>query len=157
MVHETAIVEEPSEMGRDVEIWHWTHVREFAKIGHYTKIGQGCYVGKGVVIGERCRIQNGVSIWEGVSIADDVFIGPNVTFTNVKLPERGKVKPSEPTIVKAGAMIGANSTIICGITLGENCVIGAGSVVTKSVPDNATVWGNPAHVQKPRLNKGVGE
>lgn len=146
-VHETAIIDEPSEIGRDCEIYHWTHIRERAKIGHYTKIGQGCYIGEGVKIGERCRIQNGVNIFAGVTLEDDVFCGPGVTFTNVKLPQAGTVQPPQPTLVKKGAMIGANATIICGIEIGEGAIIGAGSVVTHDVPDNATVWGNPARVQ----------
>src|ERR1035437_10281367 len=132
-VHETAIIDEPSELGRDVEVWHFTHVRERAKIGHYTKIGQNCYIGAGVRIGERCRIQNNVSVYEGVTIEDDVFLGPSCVFTNVKLPKAGVVQQPQTTLVRRGAMIGANSTIICGVTVGACAVVGAGSVVTKNI------------------------
>ena len=147
-IHETAIIDEPSEIGRDVQVWHFTHIRERAKIGHYTKIGQNCYIGEGVKIGQRCRIQNNVSVYSGVVIEDDCFLGPSCVFTNVKLPKPGIVQPPQATVVKHGAMIGANSTIICGVTIGENAVVGAGSVVTRNVPPNTTVYGNPARPRK---------
>jgi len=110
-------------------------------------IGQGCYVASTAVIGDNVRIQNGVYIWGGVVLENNTFIAPNVCFTNVKRPRSSKRGRFEKTIVKKGATIGANATIICGVTIGENAFVGAGSVVTKDIPENTTAWGVPCRVQ----------
>lgn len=117
----------------------------YSVIGDRTSVGQGCCI-EGIV-GSDCRIQNNVNIFSGVIIHSDVFIGPNVTFTNVKKPEPGVKQEHVGTLVRSGAVIGAGSTILCGITIGSNAFIGAGSVVTKNVPDNEVWYGNPARRQ----------
>jgi len=147
MIHETAIVED-AEIGSNTNIWHFVHVRSGAKIGSGCNIGKGVYIDTNVVIGNNCKIQNFTSIYQGVIIGEDVFIGPHVCFTNDLYPraflwnEERLVK----TLIKNGASIGANSTIIAGITIGEYAMTGAGAVVTKDVPDFALVVGNPAKV-----------
>ncbi|PKP54474.1 MAG: N-acetyltransferase [Candidatus Altiarchaeales archaeon HGW-Altiarchaeales-3] len=148
-IHKTAEVSKEAKIGKGTGIWHQAQVRENAEIGENCNIGKGVYVDFGVKIGNNCKIQNYVSIYHGVEIEDDVFIGPSVTFTNDLYPRAfiwNEEKVSR-TRVKKGASIGANSTIICGITIGEYAMIGAGSVVTKDVPDNALVYGNPAKIK----------
>ena len=143
--HPTAIVES-DEIGENTKIWHFVHVRKGAKIGKNCNIGKSVYVDEGVVIGNNVKIQNFATIYKGVVIQDDVFIGPSVTFTNDLYP-RSFVWGEEmiiPTLVKKGASIGANSTLICGIEIGEYAMVGAGSVVTKSIPPHGLVYGNPA-------------
>lgn len=123
-------------------IWDFSKVMKTAQIEDYVTIGSFCEIaGK---VGRCTKIQNGVYVWEGVEIGENCFIGPNVTFTNVKLPNIVYKQKYQRTVIGKGTMIGANATILCGITIGENCIIGAGSVVTKSIPDNAVVYGNPA-------------
>ena len=143
-VHETAIVDPGTAIGAGTKIWHWTHVMPCAVIGENCIIGQGCFVaGK---IGDRCKIQNGVNLFKGVVLEDSVFIGPNVTFTNVKQP-RANIEQKDnflPTVIKSGVTIGAGSTIVCGVTIYDRALIGAGSVVTKDVPADETWCGNPA-------------
>lgn len=143
-VHPNALVES-DDIGKDTRIWAFAHVLKNAKIGDDCNICDGCFVESGVTIGNRVTIKNSISLWEGVTIEDDVFLGPNCVFTNDMFP-RSKAHHSEyvKTLVKQGASIGANATIICGIELGKFCLIGAGAVVTKSVPDFALVAGNPA-------------
>lgn len=145
-IHETAAIDFPCELEEDVTIWHFSHVMENAKIGAHTTIGQGVHVASGVQIGERCRIQNGAQLFTGVEVKDDVFIGPHVVFTNVLYPRAFVDRKAEfkPTIVGRGASIGANATIICGITIGEYAMIGAGAVVTKDVVANELVAKSPA-------------
>ena len=145
-IHPTSCVDATATIGENTRIWHFCHVDREARVGNDCTIGQGCYIGKGVQVGNGVRIQNNVSVYEGVTLEDDVFIGPSVVFTNVHLPDpHGSVHGQyESTIVKAGAMIGANATIICPCVIGEGAVVGAGSVVTKSVPSGMTVVGNPA-------------
>lgn len=144
-IHQTANVHESVEIGAGARIWDWTKVRENAVIGRRCNLGQGVYVDVGVRMGRGCKIQNGVSIYQGVTLDDEVFVGPSVTFTNDKFPRAfsDDWKIVE-TRVERGASIGANATIVCGITLGAYCVIAAGSVVTKDVPAHALVAGNPA-------------
>lgn len=146
--HPTAIVES-EEIGEGTKIWHFAHIREKAKIGRNCNIGKGVYIDTEVKIGNNVKIQNFVSVYRGVKIEDDVFIGPSVTFTNDLYPRAfiwGEDKII-PTLVKRGASIGANSTIICGITIGEYAMIGAGSVVTRDVPPFGLVYGNPARLK----------
>ena len=149
-IHPTAIIDEGAEVENNSKIWHFTHVMSSAKIGSNCSIGQNCFIGENVVIGNNVKIQNNVSIYDGVVIEDDVFIGPSVVFTNVKFPKSSSPvnKNYEKTLVKKSASIGANSTIICGNTLGENCFVGAGSVVTKSLEENSLYYGNPARFIK---------
>jgi len=143
-IHETAIVESPAHVGVDTKIWHFVHVMPSAWIGDRCSIGQGCFIGR-VRIGHGCRIQNHVSIFDGVTLEDDVFIGPSCAFTNVKHPRAHVQRKDElaRTLVCKGATIGANATIVCGITIGEYAMIGAGSVVTADVPPHALVMGTP--------------
>ncbi len=145
MIHPTAIVDEGVELGADVQIWHWTHVMPGARIGARTSIGQGCFIGA-VAIGAGCRIQNNVSLYDGVTLEDDVFLGPSCVFTNVTHPRADVSRKDRyaPTLVRRGATIGANATILCGVTIGERALVGAGAVVTKDVPRHAIVAGTPA-------------
>ena len=144
--HETAVIDEPVEIGEGTKIWHFSHISANAKIGNNVIIGQNVFVGKGVVIGNGCKIQNNVSVYEGVTLEDDVFIGPSVVFTNVKEPRANIEQKNNflQTLVKKGATIGANATIICGNTIGQNSFIGAGSLITKNVNDHSLVHGAPA-------------
>ena len=148
-IHPTAEVSKEAKIGEGTKIWHQAQIRENAVIGENCNIGKGVYVDLGVKIGNGCKIQNYVSIYHGVIVEDDVFIGPSGTFTNDLYPRAfiwGEEKVSE-TLVKKGASIGANSTIICGITIGKYAMVGAGSVVTKDVSDYVLVYGNPAKVR----------
>ena len=144
--HESSYVDEPSEIGKGTKIWHFSHVMKNSKIGLNCNIGQNVVISPNVILGNNVKIQNNVSVYTGVECEDDVFLGPSMVFTNVINPRssvnrRGKY---EKTIVKKGASIGANATIICGNTIGMFAFIGAGSVVTKSVPNYALIVGNPA-------------
>ncbi len=145
-VHDTAIVDSGAEIGADTRIWHWVHVCAGAHVGERCVLGQNVYVGPEVVIGDGCKIQNNVSIYRGVTLEADVFVGPSVVFTNVRNPRAhvDRRDDFEATIVRRGATIGANATIVCGVELGEYSFVGAGSVVTKDVPARALVVGNPA-------------
>ncbi|MCU7521136.1 MAG: N-acetyltransferase [Ignavibacteria bacterium] len=148
--HESAYIDEPSEIGEGTKIWHFSHVQKNAKIGKNCVLGQNVNVANNVTIGDYCKIQNNVSIYEGVTLEDYVFCGPSMVFTNVldpkcKYPQVG-AEFYKPTLVKEGASIGANATIVCGHTLGRHCMIGAGAVVTKDVPDYALVVGNPGKI-----------
>ena len=145
-VHPTAIVEAGAQLGAGVRIWHWVHVRAGAVIGDATSVGQGCYIGGAVVIGRGCRIQNHVSIYDGVTLEDDVFLGPSCVFTNVKHP-RAHVPRRDayaPTLVGRGATIGANATVVCGVSIGAYAMVGAGGVVTHDVAAHGLVIGTPA-------------
>ncbi len=146
-IHPTAIVEENVEIGENTRIWHFAHVRRNAKIGYSCVIGKGVYVDEGVRIGNRVKIQNFVSVYKGVTIEDDVFIGPHATFTNDKYPRAFGDRELVETLVKRGASIGANSTIVCGVTIGEYAMIAAGAVVTKDVPPFALVMGVPGKIR----------
>ena len=144
-IHPSAHVSEQAEIGKGTKIWINAQIRENAIIGENCVIGKDTYIDTGVMIGSGVKIQNGVSIYRGVTIADDVFIGPNACFTNDYYPRAFNAdwKITE-TKIERGASVGANATIICGHTLGEYCMVGAGSVVTKDVPPYVLVMGNPA-------------
>ena len=145
-VHPSAIVDEGAQVGKGTRIWHWAHVCGGAKIGKYVSVGQNVFVGNKVTIGDRCKIQNNVSVYDNVSLEDGVFCGPSMVFTNVYNPRSLIERKSEyrDTVVKRGATLGANCTIICGVTIGEYAFIGAGTVVNKDVPAYALMVGVPA-------------
>lgn len=148
MIDPTAIIDPTASVGNGTFVWHFSHIDRGAKVGNYCTIGQNVYVGKDVIIGDGCRIQNNVSIFSGVTLEDSVFIGPSAVFTNVKYPDAAIDQNFVSTLVRTGAVIGANATIICGNDIGHKAVVGAGAVVTRPVPDGATVVGNPARVIK---------
>ncbi|MGZ3725621.1 MAG: acyltransferase [Pseudobdellovibrio sp.] len=147
--HETALVDAGAEIGKDSKVWHWVHISSGAKIGERCVFGQNVFVGNKVKIGNNCKIQNNVSIYDDVYLEDDVFCGPSMVFTNVINPRCEIVRKDQylTTTAKKGATIGANATIVCGVTLGEYCFIAAGAVVTKDVKAYALMAGVPA-VQK---------
>lgn len=148
--HETAIIDEGAKIGKGTKIWHFCHVSANAEIGEGCNIGQNVFIAPGTKIGNKVKIQNNVSVYEGVTLEDYVFCGPSMVFTNVRTPRceypRNTSKDYTDTLIKRGASIGANATIVCGITLGKNAFVGAGSTVTKDVPDYAMVYGNPAQI-----------
>ena len=143
--HESAFVDDGVEIGEGTSIWHTSHILKGSHIGKNCKIGQNVVVGPKATVGNGVKIQNNVSVYEGVTLEDFVFCGPSMVFTNVFNPrsEIPRMNELRPTLVKKGATLGANSTILCGITIGKYALIGAGSVVTKDVPDHALVVGNP--------------
>jgi UDP-2-acetamido-3-amino-2,3-dideoxy-glucuronate N-acetyltransferase len=145
-LHESSYVDEGCLIGEGTKIWHFSHIMKGAVIGKKCIIGQNVYIGSGAYIGDNVKIQNNVSVYDRVILKDNVFCGPSCVFTNVINPRAFIVRKTEykETIVEEGATIGANATIVCGITLGNYCLIGAGSVVTHDVPDYALVFGNPA-------------
>ena len=147
-VHESTYIDEPCEIGKDTKIWHFSHIMMNAKIGNRCNIGQNVVISPGVIIGNNVKIQNNVSVYTGVICEDDVFLGPSCVFTNVINPRSFIERKEEykKTIVKKGASIGANATIVCGYDIGKYAFIGAGAVVTKNVPDYALVVGNPARI-----------
>lgn len=145
-IHTTAVVDEPCEIGAGTKIWHFTHIMQNCKIGEGCNLGQNVVVSPDVVLGKNVKVQNNVSIYTGVICEDDVFLGPSMVFTNVINPRSAVNRKSEyaKTVVKRGATIGANATIVCGHDIGSFAFIGAGAVVTKNVPDYALVVGNPS-------------
>jgi len=147
-VHSTVVVDEPVEIGEGTQIWHFSHIMSGAKIGKNCIIGQNVFIGSGAILGNDIKIQNNVSIYDRVVLEDDVFCGPSMVFTNVFNPRSfiSRKKEFRETLVRKGATIGANATIICGNRIGQYAFIGAGSVVTKDVPDYALVYGNPGRV-----------
>lgn len=144
--HETAVVDAGAQIGCDTSIWHFSHIMSKAVIGERCNIGQNVFIANGVTIGNNVKIQNNVSLYTGVAVEDDVFLGPSMVFTNVINPRSFVVRKDEykPTILRKGASIGANATIVCGNEIGEYALVGAGAVVTKSVLPFALVVGSPA-------------
>jgi len=147
-IEESAVVSEKAVIGEGTRIWHFAQVRENASVGRNCNIGKGVYIDFDVKIGDNVKIQNLVSVYHGVIIEDDVFVGPHAVFTNDMYPRAfsGDSWKVYPTVVEKGASIGANATIICGNTIGEYAMVGAGSVVTGDVPPHALVVGNPARI-----------
>ena len=143
--HETAVIDEGCEIGAGTKIWHFSHIMPNSKIGENCNIGQNVVISPEVVLGRNVKVQNNVSIYTGVICEDDVFLGPSMVFTNIINPRSAVLRKNQyaPTLVKRGASIGANATIVCGNDIGEFAFIGAGAVVTKSVPPYALVVGNP--------------
>lgn len=144
--HETAIIDKGATIGEGTRIWHWVHICGGAVIGRECSFGQNVFVGNKVLIGDQVKVQNNVSIYDNVTLEDQVFCGPSMVFTNVYNPRSGVSRKDEyrDTLVKKGATLGANCTIICGATIGQYAFIGAGAVVNKDVPDFALVVGVPA-------------
>jgi len=147
-VHESSYIDEPCQIGAGTKIWHFSHIMKNSVIGELCNIGQNVVISPGVVLGNNVKIQNNVSVYTGVICEDDVFLGPSCVFTNVINPRSFIARKDEyrQTIVKKGASIGANATIVCGHAIGRYAFIGAGAVVTKDIPDYALVVGNPSKI-----------
>lgn len=145
-IHPTAIVDEGAQIGEGTRVWHWVHICAGARIGERCSFGQNVFVGNDVLIGNNCKVQNNVSIYDAVTLEDDVFCGPSMVFTNVYNPRSAVIRKDEyrRTLVKRGATVGANATIVCGVTLGEYAFIAAGAVVTRDVKAYALMAGVPA-------------
>lgn len=145
-IHPTAIIDPDCQIGDGTKIWHFSHLMSHCKIGKNCNLGQNVFVAEGVTIGDHVKVQNNVSIYAGVEVEDDVFLGPSMVFTNVLNPRSFIERKSEfkKTLVRKGATIGANATIVCGNSIGRYALVGAGAVVTKPVPDYALMVGNPA-------------
>jgi len=145
-VHPTAVVDDGAAIGAETKIWHFSHVLSGSEIGKQCNIGQNVVIGPDVTIGKYCKIQNNVSVYKGVTLEDGVFCGPSMVFTNIYNPraEIRKMDQIRPTLVKKGATIGANATIVCGTIIGRYAFIGAASLVNKNVPDYSLMVGNPA-------------
>ena len=144
--HETAIVDAGAQIGEGTRVWHWVHVCGKAVVGNKCSLGQNVFVGNAVVIGNNVKIQNNVSVYDNVTLEDDVFCGPSMVFTNVYNPRSAVTRKDEyrDTLVKRGATLGANCTIVCGVTIGEYAFVGAGSVINKNVPAFGLMVGVPA-------------
>jgi UDP-2-acetamido-3-amino-2,3-dideoxy-glucuronate N-acetyltransferase len=144
--HPTAVIDEGCKIGKSTRIWHFTHIMPGCEIGEGCNIGQNVVVSPGVILGRNVKVQNNVSIYTGVKCEDDVFLGPSMVFTNIINPRSSVIRKEQylQTMVRKGATIGANATIVCGIEIGKFAFIGAGAVVTKNIPAYALVVGNPA-------------
>jgi UDP-2-acetamido-3-amino-2,3-dideoxy-glucuronate N-acetyltransferase len=144
--HQTAALDDGVEIGEGTKIWHFSHILKNSIVGKNCNIGQNVVIGPDVTVGDGCKIQNNVSVYKGVTLENNVFCGPSMVFTNVYNPRANIKRMDElrPTLVREGATIGANSTIMCGITLGRYCLVAAGAMVLRDVPDHALVAGNPA-------------
>mgnify|MGYP005832466205 FL=1 len=147
--HPTAVIDEPVEIGEGTKIWHFSHIASGARIGKNCNIGQNVFIDSGAVLGNNIKVQNNVSVYSGVILEDDVFCGPSMVFTNVFNPRSfiSRKKEFRKTLVGKGATIGANTTIVCGNTIGQYAFIGASSVITRDIPDYALVYGNPGKVK----------
>lgn len=147
--HASAVIDQPCEIGAGTKIWHYSHVMSGARIGRGCVLGQNVLVASQVVVGDNVKVQNNVSLYTGVTVEDDVFIGPSAVLTNVVTPRSHVSRNHEfqPTLLRRGATIGANATIVCGITIGRYAFVGAGAVVTRDVPDFALVYGNPGRLR----------
>lgn len=147
-VHESSYIDEPCEIGEGTKIWHFSHVMKNSKIGRHCNIGQNVVISPDVTIGDNVKLQNNVSVYTGVELEDDVFCGPSMVFTNVVNPRSQVSRKDEyrKTLVKRGASIGANATVVCGHTIGRFAFIGAGAVVTRDIPDYALIVGNPGRL-----------
>ena len=148
-VDPTSVVDEPVEIGEGTQIWHFSHIMSGAKIGRNCIIGQNAFIASGSILGNNVKLQNNVSVFKAVTLEDDVFCGPSMVFTNVFNPRSfiSRKKEFRATLVRKGATLGANATVICGNTIGRYAFVGAGSVVTKDIPDYALVYGNPGKVK----------
>ncbi len=148
-VHESSYVDEGAEVGVGTKIWHFCHLMPGSRLGRGCNVGQNVFIASDVVVGNNVKIQNNVSLYTGVIIEDDVFLGPSMVFTNVVNPRSHVARKDEyrTTLVKQGATIGANATVLCGVTLGRYAFVGAGAVITRDVPDYALVYGTPARVR----------
>lgn len=145
--HELALVE-AEEVGAGTRVWAWAHVMEGARVGSDCNIGEHCFIEQGATLGDRVTVKNGVAVWEGVTVEDDVFIGPSAVFTNDMRPRsRAEVFTPMSTLLRKGCSIGANATILAGLSVGRHAFVGAGAVVTKDVPDYGLVTGNPGRLQ----------
>jgi UDP-2-acetamido-3-amino-2,3-dideoxy-glucuronate N-acetyltransferase len=144
--HESAIVDDGAQLGDGTKVWHFAHISPGARIGERCSLGQGVYVGNDVVIGNNVRVQNNVSVYDAVTLESNVFCGPSMVFTNVYNPRAAVARKSEyrRTLIRQGATLGANCTIVCGVTVGAHAFVGAGAVVQRDVPDHALVVGVPA-------------
>lgn len=144
--HKTAVIDQGCDIGYGSKIWHFSHLMQKAKVGENCNIGQNVFVANNVILGNNVKVQNNVSLYSGVVCEDDVFLGPSMVFTNVKNPRSviDRSEAFEKTLIRKGATIGANATILCGVTIGEYAFIGAGAVITKDVPDYAIMLGVPA-------------
>ncbi|MDL2207842.1 N-acetyltransferase [Desulfovibrio sp. OttesenSCG-928-M16] len=147
--HPSAVIDQGARIGNHTRIWHFCHIMASAVIGEGCNIGQNVYVDADVIIGNRCKIQNNVSVYKGVILEDEVFCGPSMVFTNVFNPRAHirRMDEARPTLVKQGASLGANCTVVCGVTIGRYAFVGAGAVVTRDVPAHALVFGAPARVR----------
>ena len=156
-VHQSSYVDEPCSIGPNTKIWHFSHVMKNSRIGAGCNIGQNVVISPDVVIGNNVKIQNNVSVYTGCILEDDVFCGPSMVFTNVTNPRSHVSRKDEykTTVVRRGASLGANSTVVCGTVIGRYAFVGAGSVVTRDVPDHALVYGNPARVHGWMCSCGV--
>ena len=145
-IHPTAIVDPGAQLGTGTRVWHWSHISAGAKIGEHCSFGQNVYVGNDVKIGNNVKVQNNVSIYDSVTIEDDVFCGPSMVFTNVYNPRSAVIRKEEyrPTLIKKGATLGANCTIVCGVTVGEYAFAAAGAVINRDVKPYALMAGVPA-------------
>lgn len=145
-IHETAVIDQPCQIGKGTKIWHFCHLMANCTIGEECNLGQNVFVASKVTLGNKVKIQNNVSVYEGVTLEDEVFVGPSVVFTNVVNPRSAVERKNEykPTVVAHGATIGANATIVCGHRIGRYAFIGAGSVITRDILDYELVIGNPA-------------
>ena len=150
LVHPSSFIEDDVEIGKGTQIWHFCHIMSGARIGKNCKIGQNVFIDRDVRVGNGVKIENNVSVYRGITLEDYVFCGPSVVFTNVINPRSAyprDIREYRKTLVQKGATIGANATVICGVTLGRSAFVGAGAVVTEDVPDYGLVYGNPARPQ----------